>query len=465
MRKLICGLAVLGLVASLANADVRPSAQAYRATSIEAAKQPAKIVGARNLATGELIKNTQGLNGGGLRSRLPGAVFDNMTQINPNAAAPYNVSFAFYSGYTDPNGSTSAFLGALSDRNDNVNNPCSAAWDAPAYPASLLCTPWLTDVVWDEYFADPTVWPGVDLNDPAPLYRYDFIPIGSNEAAGGAQFNALNVLWYDFAGAFVGGYQFTFDFSGTFGGWFGATFDGWCADNGQGGLLFDIPGQAWVMYDWIDWDVDANGTPVGTTDADLYCRAGMMIAGGIPAFDANLPFGVDPGPNYAALRPTDLIAVGDTGSTLLRPDGAPAFQTWLWFMTNNGVPNTICGVDPAFDGDANSISYTDIFNQPGTTYPFINWYYTDLGSRVICLDYPKALYVTNACAGSNTNCRYETGSAAGEGIYNCVVDAQDLSFLLGRFGTAYDPSDFDCSGTVDAQDLAYLLGQFGNNCN
>ena len=132
-----------------------------RVFTAEATKAAPRLIEATNLMTGEVWSGeTVGVE----RAHL--LVFDNMTLAG--SAANLNVNYADTTAYTDPAGSTSAYLLGLGSEPNGV-------WDAWT-PAT---DPYPNDIWWDDYLVDLAVWPGGTgtLNN---LTRFDYVPIFTN---------------------------------------------------------------------------------------------------------------------------------------------------------------------------------------------------------------------------------------------------------------------------------------------
>ncbi|MBC7771475.1 MAG: hypothetical protein H7210_03155 [Pyrinomonadaceae bacterium] len=262
-------------------------------------------------------------------------VFDNYSSAN--STARLNVAYLNLGSYYGNDPSTIAAVLPMADR---------LTARAPTDPAVGLPVP--TDILWNEYAAHVTVWPGGDVATNR-LKRFSFVPFISNVDPQNAgvpvrqRFDTLQIRFFSQDGQIDrGGFEVMYESPANFTAYFGDEFD-------LSDLVppIEISRTGLVMMDWI-----------GTNTAGV----GSMYAGGDLI-------------NRVFPHPESLQMVGTTDVETMRwADG---------IIGIGGYPNFL---NPAFDGDPSSTSYLDILN----TGAIANWF-IHLGEppvRVLCRDFP-----------------------------------------------------------------------------
>lgn len=360
------------------------------------------IVRVRNLATGQDVpvaslrrgqpRGPSGRGGGTV-------VFDNYS--NPNSAAHLNVSYFNPGSYNGSDPSTVAIVLPMADR---------LAARAPSDPAMGLPVP--TDIVWNEYVADASAWPGgaSALNPLKTLSLVCYISNIDPPSGGGPpqrRFDVQQVRFFSQNGLVErGGFEVTYDSLPNYTAYFGDEFD-------LSGLVpaIEIPRTGLVMMDWT------------TTNA---AGVGSMYAGG-DLINAMFP------------RPETLRSVGTTDVETMRwADGIVGI---------GGYPNV---VNPAFDGDPSSTSYLDVLN----TGAIVNWF-IHIGEppiRMLCRDFPCRIVVDTAGA---PECPCDVNSSG-------FVNSQDFFDFIASF--FMNNGDFNGSGATDSQDFFDFLTCFFSGC-
>ena len=367
----------------------------------DAAKAAPRLVEVTNLLTGEVATGSTGVE----RAHL--LVFDNMTLAG--SAADLNVSYANAAAYTDPEGSSNAYLCGLGSEPNGV-------WDAWAgtdgYP---------NDIIWDDYLVDLSLWPGGTgaLND---ITRFDMVPIFTN-VCGLDHYVTLVTLIVDQSGLTQAGVSLTWHLEpNDGGGWFGTY-----ADLKGYGFEAPIPEVGYVMYDLYR-------TPSDTCPSE---GVGMMFAGG-DWLDTTIP------------DPNSLVTLGNPDST-------------YWFQADRYT-----NVDPNALGDPAELLYDEILLSGDLWWIT----YTDGSTYQIASQFPFRIYVDDGegwCVADITGASHANGDTYPDGQTNLA----DLQLLLSAYGSCpgdanylsvanlVDDPNITTDDCIDLGDLQYLLSDYG----
>lgn len=423
--RVFLGLTVLaGTTAALAD---RPILRSDKVTQVPAQKNVKdisnKIVRITDLRTGKSIRPHG-------TTRASTVAYDSMTApaVDPNTGL--NLAFQDANGFMlckYPVSQDAAFFTLI-----GMAPTGCGAFEAPSSPGLGITD--AQDILFDPFIMDPAV---ADANSLHTLTQIDgtLFTDGSMQGLISIVLGSAETFDYDASGIFelTSGVVITFDFSDP--------------NLGSGLFTFAVPldpnlglqtyGRATLLYDYINTFTDPNGA------AQTACGVGNAMTGGNPLglFSAD--------PNCA--RPNDLMTVGSVEEAFF----GPGSDVWIFYNATQGDPNTPSPwdpnfpVDPSVDGDANSVSYTDIWNAGLGIF----WVFGDGQTGLdFAATLPARLYVD-----AGAPC---PGDANGDG----TVDITDLGLVLQNFGGAGPAGDLNGDGAVDITDLGLVLSNFGVPC-
>jgi hypothetical protein len=391
-----------------------------------------------------------------------GAVVGFNNQDCPGCAAPSDVpDFGLNVAYADPGSydgsstSTNAFLFGLG------NGAAGTQLRAPSQPPAI---PQPTDIVWNDYAGDATVWPG-GAKAEAALVEYSIVTARLNTAPGAVdRVDAYTILFFTADGLeFKGGFGFNIPTLAGQGFYQQVIID----DLGEFDPPLFIPIEGLIM---VDCPGPAEGVPA--------VGVGLALAGGDLA-------------NTAFPTPESLVEVGTTFSA-----------DWLFADGETGIGGPPAMVDPKFDGEA-GVSYLDVLNTGflvdwafGTAPPGgpfgVQTFAHDFASRMSMTDGTLQLgacvilagqtcFVTteDACAldggiflGNGTVCGDNAGACcvgtSCSEVIPAICTAMEGSYQ-GDFISCVDtvclppvscPCDFNESGELNSQDFFDFLNCF-----
>jgi hypothetical protein len=356
---------------------------------------PVAIVRLTNLSTGQTIWCDDGLACISEAPPTRGETIALDTMTNMASTTGLNVAYLDPLSHVGMSQSTAAFAIGLAERN---------AYRAPMDAAAGFPLP--TDILWNDYVCDQTIWPGGEDGPAQALGAFGFIPYFQNtEAPLAPRTHTLRVQFFGVDGrADFGGFEAEFRVEPGQIGYAGVTIDLSALDPPVA-----APRAGLVMLDWIE----PNNSGVG-----------CMFTGG----DLQNPI-------YP--RPEALWTVGGHNpSSWLFADG----------ITGAGGPPEL--VHPEFDGIPSSVSYLDILN----TGALADWQFTAGSPPETFLPHDFACRITLAGAQA---CPCDLDGSGD-------VNSQDFfDFLAGFFA---GDEDFNRSGGTDSQDFFDFLGCFFGSC-
>ncbi|MBC7771898.1 MAG: hypothetical protein H7210_05345 [Pyrinomonadaceae bacterium] len=305
-------MACAGLSTSMALADGKGGPKPIQA---QLAKQPFQVASVKNIMTGQVVLNP---GQGGQSPRGPIVGYDNLSL--PESSAQLNVAYNAAGSYTGADPSTNAFLFGLG------NGPAGSQLRAPTNATFTIPT----DIIWNEYTGDETVWPGGAGVD-AGCTEFD-ICVALQNSTGTARVDTMRVLFFTFDGlTVVGGFEVGINTPGTI-----FSYGRLDIDLSALNPPVMVPQDGFVMVDYVP-----------TAPATTITGVGLSFAGG-DLVDTNFP------------TPESLVAVGTINSGV-----------WIFGERVSGDVDHPAGPDPLFD-TVEGLSYVDIFN----TGRLVNWGFT-----------------------------------------------------------------------------------------
>jgi len=371
LAHILAVVACAGGTASLALAIDEP-AVASKAT------QAIHIRSVTNLVTGQVV--TPG-DSGKPQPRGSFVGFDNLSL--PASSAQINVAYVQPGSYDGSNALTTASIFGLGD----------GAAGSLLRAATNANFPNPTDILYDAYTGDSTVWPGGEGANAAILEYSTVVVLQNNDAV--TRPDTIRVLFLSADGlTFIGGFQIGLDTPAGFAGY--GRID---VDLSALNPPAEIPQDGVVMVDYLP--------PAGSETA---IGVGLAFAGGDLA---NL--------NYP--DPNDLVTVGVIYPTF-----------WIFTDGTSGDVDHPDGPDENFDMEA-GLSYVDILN----TGLLVNWGFTSahpggaIGTRTLTHDFPMRLTVGTPPPA--------VGACVIASESNCFVSTADD---CATFGGEFHPEILDC---------------------
>jgi hypothetical protein len=360
-------------------------------TATELVGERPAIVSITNVLTGQRLEPGQsGGRGGSV------VVFDNLS--NPGSSANLNVAYQNAGSYDGSNPSAAAYILPLAEYFGEV-----------AYRDLDSGFPLPTDIVWNDYAADPGAWPAGQGATRA-LTRLEFVPYFRNTY----RVPPLNQPVPRTDTLRIG----FFSQSGT-------------VMHGLVEIVYITPVNA-IGYFHEDIDLSAMNPPV------------LIAASGLIMLDFAEPGNVGVGSVFAG---GDLVNPAVPRPETLWTTGTTDVLAYSFADGQTGAGGPPALVDPAFDGDPATVSYLDVLN----TGAIANWV-VGLGDPPVVLlahDFPCRLTVEGG--GASCPCDMD-GSGA--------VTSQDFfDYLVAFFGGA-PGADMNGDGTVNSQDFFDFLACF-----
>jgi hypothetical protein len=427
--------AMCGTLCSAASADNQPTSAA---TVIGYDPNPAQVIRVRHLLTGREIPQANA------RPRGTVTGYDNLS--SPNSSAMLNVAYVNPGSYNGSNPSTTASIFGLG------NGPAGSSLRAPTNAAA----PNPTDIVWNDYTGDPTIWPnGAGMN--ANGVEFDIVTVRVNQS-GLDRIDSINILFFSADGAtFIDGFGVDVATPIAF-----AAYQRVNIDLTGANPAIQIPQDGLVMVDYIPVE--------GMTEI---IGVGLAFAGGDLA-------------NAIFPTPESLVTVGTSNA-----------NDWAFADHVTGDAEHPMGPDPMFDM-TEGLSYLDLLN----TGQLTDWQFTATNpTRTFSHDFPILIMVTagtpgeGACVVTKFNECFQTsqanceiiggtflggGSTCGGGAGACCVNAvcQAVAFeavctvLAGTYqgegsGCGPDsctgpacPCNFNADGFLNSQDFFDFIACF-----
>ncbi len=359
---------------------------------------PPVLLGVVNARGGQVVSGDVARSRTSERGTGGVIVFDNFE--NEGSTSGYNVSYQNLGSY---DGSDSSYLAFVLPMAEGVRSR------APISTETGYLIP--TDIVWNEYEAEASRWPGGANGGPTRLtsislvpsnYNYD-PPVGGNNPV--ARIDTLRVRFFSSDRQLeIGGIDLVYNTPPGYGAYFAET-----VDVSMMVPAIVVPRTGYVMLDWAEPNISGVGT---------------MFAGG------------------------DFVAAGYPSPDSLRLVGFSETLEMWWADGLIGASGWPERVDASYDGVPGTTSYVDIFN----TGLLANWNFGtgEPMPRQLCRDFPCRLRIEgeSACA-----CDVD-GSGA--------VNSQDFFDFITAFFSG--DADFNESGFTDSQDFFDFLLCFFAGC-